>query len=175
MPDSMTQTPHRLALPEGHGGVARILPEQVNLDCALTDCSGPTSLPSSTVPRVECTAETQFRYLDPNTNMANSDSYHPPLQVAHNVQPRSPGLGDSVPNSTVNGLSGQSPWWPLPAFPTSSLNLLFSPQNPHAPSKTQSILSFPVTRSFIIASIVCLLAFLIYIFPPLSRDMPSFR
>ena len=172
MPDSLNQTPQRLALLEGHDGAATILQKQGNPNCAAVDCCGPTSFPRSTLPRDEPVVETQFRSHDPNTN---SDGQHPPLQVAQNEQPRLPGIGDSVPKSTVTGLSAQSPWWSLPLFFIWPLNLRYSPRKPDAPPNTRSILSFPVTRSFILASVVCLLAFLLYIFPSLSGDMSSFR
>jgi len=171
MPDSMNQTPQRSALLEGHDGAATILQKQGNPNCAAVDCCGPTSFPRSTLPQDEPMFGTQFGSHDPNTN---SDGQHPPLQVAPNEQPRSPGLGDSVPKSTVTGLSTQSPWWSLPLFFIWPPNLRYSPRKPDAPPNTRSILSFPVTRSFILASVVCLLAFLLYIFSSLSGDMSSF-
>ncbi|PUU72666.1 hypothetical protein B9Z19DRAFT_893454, partial [Tuber borchii] len=71
-------------------------------------------------------------------------------------------LGDSVSKPTDSGLSTQSPWWSQP-FSIPPLKLWHPPRRTDAHSNTQSILLFAVSRSFIIASLICLFAFLLYI------------
>jgi len=107
--------------------------------------------------------------------MADFDGQPLPLLVARNEQPTLPDIPDIVPKPIDISLSAQSPWWSQRIFSSWPSKLWRSPGKSDAPPNTQSILPFAINRSFILASLICLLAFLLYIFPLSSRDMSSFR
>ena len=72
-PDNENQTPLSLALSKDHGGVVRILLERGNVDSNTGGLSGQASFPPSSRGGDECVAEIEFRYNDPNTDIANLD------------------------------------------------------------------------------------------------------
>jgi len=164
----MNQTPQRLPLSENHDGVARTVREQANLNRAAPNCGCQTSLSLTPLPWDQFAAEKPFRSHDPNSNMANIDGQRAPLPVTHNEPPGSPDPRDSLPESA------QSHRWSRHLFPIWHLKV-WHPRTPDAPSQIQSTLSLPLSPYFIIASIICLLAFLLYIIPSSSRDMSFFR
>ena len=173
MPDHISQTPQSLALPELRYGVVRIPPEQNTANCAQADSGGQISFSPSSMPQNECVAEMQFRSHDPNTDMTDFSGQLAPLPASHHNSPHLSDLGDPVSKPTDSGLSTQSPRRPQP-FSIWPLKLWYPPRKTDTHPNTQSILSFAVGRSFIIASLICLFAFLLYTFPSPLLDISFF-
>ncbi|PUU78390.1 hypothetical protein B9Z19DRAFT_1084195 [Tuber borchii] len=92
-----------------------------------------------------------------------------PLPSSHHERPQLSDLKDSVSKPTDGGLSTKSLWSSRP-FPVRPLKLWHPPRKTDAHPNTQSILSFAVGRSFIIASLICLFAFLLYIVCATNRE-----
>jgi len=174
MPDNTNQTPQPPALSEEHNAVVSIPPERGNVNCAAADRDSPTSLPPSSMTRDKCVVGMQFRSHDSNTDMKDFNGQPEPLPATHHQQPRLSDLGDSIPRPVDSGPSTQSPRLPqsLSIWPP---EFLYPPQKTDAHPNTQSIFLFAVDRPFIIASLICLFAFLLYVFPFSSPDIFSFR
>ena len=173
-PDSTNQTPQPLALSEEHDTIVSIQQERGNVNCVAADRGSPTSLPPSSLTRDECVVGMQLQSHDSNTDMTDFNFQPEPLPAAHHQLPRLLHLGDSIPGPADGGPSAQPPRWPRSLFIWPS-ELRYPPRKTDAHSNTQPIFSFAVDRSFIIASLVCLFAFLLYIFLSSSLDIFSFR
>ncbi|PUU75105.1 hypothetical protein B9Z19DRAFT_898418, partial [Tuber borchii] len=83
-------------------------------------------------------------------------------------------LGDSISKSADSDLSTPSSKWSQ-ALSIWPLRLLYPPWKTDARPNTQSLLSFSIDQYFILASLICLFAFLLYILPSPSLDLFSFR
>jgi len=173
-PDSTNQTPQPLALSEEHDTIVSIQQERGNVNCVAADRGSPTSLLSSSLTRDECVVGMQLQSHDSNTDPTDFNFQPEPLPAALHQRPRLLHLGDSVPGPADGGPSAQPPRWPRSLFIWPS-ELRYPPRKTDAHANTQPIFSFAVDRSFIIASLVCLFAFLLYIFLSSSLDIFSFR
>ena len=170
----MNQTPQPSALSEAHDGVVRNPPEMDTVNCAQANHRNQISLSPSPISQSDCAVEMQSRSHDPNTNMPDFNGQPTLLPASHGERPKSSDLRDSISKPTDSGLSTQSPRQSrsLSAWP---LKLRYLPWNTDAHPNTQSILSFALCYYFIIASLICLFAFLLYIFPSPLLDLSSFR
>ena len=174
IPDNTNQTLHPPALSEEHNAAVNIPQERGNVNWAAADRGSPISLTPSSVTRDECVVGMQLRSHDSNIDVTDSDGPPEPLPAAHHHQPRLLDLGDSIPSPADSSPLTQSPRWPL-SLSTWTSELWYLARKTDAHPNTQSILSFTVKRSFIIASLVCPFAFLLYLFPPPSLDIFSLR
>ncbi|PUU75146.1 hypothetical protein B9Z19DRAFT_1091031 [Tuber borchii] len=148
-----------------------MLLERGNLNSDAADRSGQTSILQAARDGARCVVGMQFGD-DPNINVPDFNG-EPTLPSAdHNERPKVLDLDDSISKSADNDLSStepsrQSPTWPLKPW--------YSPKNTHTHLNTQSAPSFAVDRSFIIASLVCLLAFLLEVLPLLLDILSPYK
>jgi len=140
-----------------------MLLERGNLNSDAADRSGPTSILPSARYGARCVVDMQFGGDDPNTNVPDFNR-EPTLPSADHERPKVLDLEDSVSKSIDSDLSltepsRLSPTWPLKPW--------YSPRNTHTHPNTQPAPPLAVDGSFIIASLVCLLAFLLEVLPSL--------
>ena len=127
------------------------------------------------VPRNEHPVEMQSGGDDPSTEISDLTSQPVLPSADRDKQEVLWGLDDSISKPRDNGLSS--------AKMSTSQPPSVSPIKPQHPPKTtgthpsisQSIISFAIDRRFILPSLICLFAFLLYILPSLSPDIFSFR
>ena len=171
--DNKTKTPLSLAVSQGHDKVVRILWENAN--SLTTDCGGQASLPS-TGHVSGCAVDMQFSCHNPDTNIVDLTGQLASPQADPDDQGGVSDLHNSVPKPADTDLSTTEPSV-LPQPPSMSpLKVLCPSEKTHThPSTTQSTLSLRLNRYFLIASFVCLLAFLVYVAPPPLPYIPSSR
>ena len=158
------QTPLSFARSNGHDGVVEMLLERGSINSDAAARIGPTSILPSARYGVQCMVDMQFGGDDPNINVPDFN-WEPTLpSVDHDERPKVLDLEDSVSKSAGSDLSSTEPSRLSPARPLKSW---YSPRNTHTHPNTQSAPSFAIDRSFIIASLVCLLAFLLEVLPSL--------
>ena len=166
-PDKRNQASPSLALSEGHSDAVRIL--QGNANTQMTDRSGQASLPQSAQHRREYAAGMISRARDPNTDIADLSTQPTLLLADPNAREVVLDSKDSVPKSVENDVSATEPPMVPQLPPTQPLKSLCPPRKPGTHPSNLSHLPFAVYRHFLIASFICLSAFLVYI---LSSFLP---
>ena len=174
-PDNNGQTPLSLALSQGHDRVVKTIREWENANSSTADLGGQTPLPPSTGNGDECVVETQFANNDLRVGAPDIHNL-PALPSANcNGQEVISNPQDSVSLPLHSDLSTESPR----QSQTSPVGPLQSPHTPMTahphPNPSKSILSFAVDQLFIISSLICLFAFLLYILPSPPLDILTFR
>jgi len=163
VPDSGSQTPPWLPLPERYGGLVRTLLDPDNANSDKVDHGGPASLLPSPGHGDGSVVEMQLKSHDPNTDITYFNS-QPPLPAA-DFDEREPvvDLMNSAPMSPDNNLPGIEPsmlpqpssMWPL--------QLPYSPRKSDThPKNTGSALPVVINWYWVLGSFVCLLSFLAY-------------
>jgi len=164
--DKENQTPRLLALYYGYDKIARMISERADTNPNTADPSSQTSRPLSAEDGEESPAETRPGGDHPSTNMADPIS-QPTSPPAHPNTPE--GLSDcqgSIPNSANSTIPSTEPPDPPPLKFWHSLRNI---------ANTLSALSIVINRHWIIASLVCILAFLLYILPFQLSNVFSFH
>ena len=169
--DSKSQTPLSLALSKRHGGVVKMILDRENADSDTADGGSQVSLPLPTAHESGRAEEMRFRGDDPNTNIADFNG-QPALPSAElNEREMVQGFEDSVSKpADIDFSPTQQPRLPLPP----SVGPLNS-QCPQGgtrthPNASKNSLSSAIDRRFVVSSLVCLFALLLYILSPPSLD-----
>ena len=163
--DNKSQTPPSLVLSEEHDRVVHTLRDNGNSH--TIDGGAQPSLPSSAGRGGRRTADPQFRNYDPDTNIIDLDHQIGPPPADPGDRNGTPEPKDHFPKSVESCLSETEPT-ALPRPPSMSPPKLLSPPR-RADTRSggaRSTLSFALNWYFLIASFICLLAFLIYVPPP---------
>lgn len=165
-PDNCQQTPLSLALNKGRHEAWGIL--QDNANSHTIDCGSPEPPAPTTRHGEECAMDAQSRSQDPNTNTTEL-SVQPAPPPVHpderekvlNLQGPVSESANTEPSSIEHSVLPQPPSiLPLqPLCPPTKTNT--------HPTGTRSTPSFTLNGYFLIASFICLLAFLVYVPPPL--------
>ena len=162
-PDKRNQASPSLALSERHSDAVRIL--QGNANAHITDRSGQALLPQSAQHRHECAVGMISRARDPNTDIADLSTQPTLLLTDPDTREALLDSKDSVPTHVENDLSAtELPMLPQ-SPPTQPLKSLWPPRKTDTHPSDRSHLPFTVDRYFLIASFICLSAFLVYILP----------
>jgi len=169
--DNQNQTPLSLALSQGHHKIARMISERTS---PKSNTAGPIiqALPPSAQHGEEPEAEKQLRCDHPNTKPAVpiGPPTSPPADL--NTPEGAPDCKDSISNSADSTIPSTEP--PSPPRPHPRWRLKFW----HSLCKIGTLTRTPrqptINRHLVIASFVCILAFLLYILPFPLPDMFSF-
>ena len=173
-PDKENQTPLSLALSQGHDEVVIIL-ESNNANSDTLGYCAQTPLPQSTVYGDECVIRTQIPGNDSSADTTDFHGSPAPLsadldtqEVVLDSKDFTSMCADSGPSTEPSNQSQPPSVKPLePPYPLR--------KTVTHPTATQLILTFFLDRRFITSALICLLAFLLYILPPSSPDLFSFR
>ena len=163
--DRQGQTPLSLALSEGRHEVVRILRNNANSHTA--DPSSQASLPPSAGHGDRSVVDTEPQSHNPNASITDLIAHPPPPPDDHDQQEGVSDLKDHLlkPDDSHPSLVKPSRLPRLRSIKLPKFLHLRRKVNDH-PNNIQRTLSFAVDRYFIIASLIVLLAFLVYFFPP---------
>ena len=168
MPDSKDQTPPSLALSKGRDGAMLIIHERGNIN---SDCQ--TTLPPVAGSRDQSVVEIQFRVDDPSIIIANLNSHPTLLSVDHDVRSRVADVKDYISKSAGSDFSSTEPSKPSQS---SSVCPITSPPSRQKtgthPNSSRSTMPIVADWYWVIASSICLLAFLFLISPSSSSISP---
>ena len=174
--DNKSQTPLSLALSKGHYGVVRIILGCGDANSGTLNPGGQASFPPPIGHGDQGVVEMQFRGGGPSTGIADLDG-EPTLSPADPDEREvvldfkdslSESADDGFSSTELSRLSQPSSVGPLGFWCSSAKTDIH-------PSTTQSILSFAADRCFIIAFLVCLFAFILYVLPPLLDALSFYR
>lgn len=162
-PDNCNQTPPPLALNKRHHDALSIL--QDNANSHTTNRGGPEPLAPSAGHGEECAMDVRSRSHDPNTNTAVLSMLPAPPPVHPDEREKVLDLQGPVSERANTELLIKPSVLPQPPS-ILPLQPLCPPTktNTH-PKGTRSSPSFTLNRYFLIASFICLLAFLVYSAP----------
>jgi len=158
-PDNKDQASPSLALSKGRGGAVPIILERGNVNS-----DSQASPPPPTRDRGQSVVETQSSVDDPNIILADLNSHPTLLSAGHDVGSRVEDLKDSISKSAGSDFSSTEPSEPSQS---SSICPITSPPPPGKadthPKNTLFTMSISADRYWAIASLICLLAFLVFI------------
>ena len=173
--DNKSQTPLFLALSHGHYGIAKIIQKWRNANLDIADHDGQTPLLPSAGSGDECVVDMRFRGNNSSADTSDPNSLPAPLSAHSNERAVVIDPKHSISMSIDSNLSTELSRVPQPP----SFGPLKSPYPPknastHS-STTQTTLSFTANRPFILSSLICIFAFLLYILSSSSSEIFSFR
>ena len=172
--DHRNQTPLSLALSKGHNEVVRIFHDNANP--YTTDRGDQTSLPPSAGHLGGRAVDMEPQSHDPNTRIIgfNAQPPFPPADpderevVSDHTEPLPRPADSDLPSTKQSRLRQLHSWLPKLSRPPRKTNC-------HS-NNYRSALSLALDRYYLIASLICLLAFLAYIFPPsLPHILSSYK